>query len=190
MAMGKENDIRGQILDRMRRLCSRREYCTGDIHRKAMDIVMKKVDMADDAYARETASGIVAVLVSEKFLDDRRYASAFVRDKSSLSGWGGMKIRRALAAKGLDRELIDEALADIDGAAARARMRRVLEVKLRSLEKTAVRQAPASSLDKTPGPDTARETYALKTKLLRFALSRGYGYEEALQEIEELLSGR
>ena len=62
MAMEKENDIRGQILDRMRRLCSRREYCTGDIHRKAMDIVMKKVDMADEAYACETASGIVEML--------------------------------------------------------------------------------------------------------------------------------
>ena len=81
-----------KVADRLRALCSRREYCRADMLRKATDA------LGGDSVA---AAGIADMLVSEKYVDDLRYSSAFARDKSSISGWGIVKIRHALAAKGM-----------------------------------------------------------------------------------------
>ena len=64
-----------KVVDRLRRLCSRREYCRADIVRKAADALD-----GDRAKAEEIADK----LVSERYVDDFRYASAFARDKSSI----------------------------------------------------------------------------------------------------------
>ena len=90
-----------KVLDRMRTLCSRREYCKSDIMKKALKA------LEDDA---EKAEKVIAVLIEEKYLDELRYASAFARDKSSLAGWGETKIRYMLSAKGVPRDVISQAL--------------------------------------------------------------------------------
>ena len=51
---------------------------------------------------------IVAALVEDGYADDRRYAAAFAREKSSITGWGPVKIRMALSAKGISGEMADE----------------------------------------------------------------------------------
>jgi regulatory protein len=61
----------------------------------------------DSAQARETIEELVAL----GLLDDRRYARMFVQDKRSLEHWGGERIMRELARRGIDPELIGEALA-------------------------------------------------------------------------------
>ena len=89
-----------RLLDRMRRACSRREYCSADIRRKL-----------SAAGAPSALSGkILSSLKSEGYLDDGRYARAYCRDKSGLSGWGEAKIRYALGLKGIPGPVIDEAL--------------------------------------------------------------------------------
>ena len=80
-----------KVLDRMRNLCSRREYCRSDI--------MKKVLTALDG-DRAAAEKVLDVLVAEKYVDEQRYASAFARDKASLAGWGGTKIRYMFQRRG------------------------------------------------------------------------------------------
>lgn len=133
--------------------------------------------MPDDATAEKLAARMIASLVEDRYLDDMRYAAAFARDKSSISGWGRLKIRNALAAKGLDRHIVDAALEEIDGASAGSRMEKVLEVKFRSL----ARQSEAWK-------SSSGRRYELKMKMLRFAIGRGYGYEEAAPVIERLLA--
>ena len=59
----------------------------------------------------------------DRFIDDGRYAEAFVRDKLRLSGWGEYKIRTALQRKRIDRELIDAALAQADRQDMAGRLR-------------------------------------------------------------------
>jgi regulatory protein len=44
-------------------------------------------------------------------LDDGRYARLFAQDKRTLEEWGNDRIRRTLLARGIERELVDEALA-------------------------------------------------------------------------------
>lgn len=149
----KQDSLR--VADRLRGLCSRREYPCSDILKKA-------VAALDGDHAE--AEKVLALLKEEKYVDDRRYAAAFARDKASISGWGEIKIRHMLMAKGVSREIIDESLEEIDAGKASARLSKILEVKARSL----------------------REDPQKRLKLLRFALGRGYSYDEVVNVIDDL----
>ncbi len=145
-----------KILDNLRRQCSRREYCTSD--------VLKKAEKALEG-DKEKAMQVVATLVEEKFVDDLRYASAYAREKSAISGWGEVKIRYMLSAKGIARDVIAQALAEVDPNRADSRLIKLLENKYRTL----------------------REDPQCKLKLLRFALGRGYSYDEVSGHINALM---
>ena len=149
-------DQQKRILDRLRGLCSRREYCVADVLKKAAD------GLEGD---RTAAQEVVDVLVKEKYVDDLRYASAFARDKSAIQGWGEVKIRYMLSAKGVPRDVIDKALEEIDEDKAESRLEKLLQNKLKSLK-----------------DDPQR-----RLKLLRFALGRGYSYDEVNSLINTLL---
>ena len=84
-----------KVLDRMRVLCSRREYCRSDIMKKLLTALEGDSDQAQR---------LMDQLISEKYIDDSRYASAYARDKSSIAGWGAVKIRYMLQAKGISQE--------------------------------------------------------------------------------------
>ena len=93
------------------------------------------------------------------YLDDARYARAFARDKSALQGWGSLKIKLALQQKQIDAEAIAAALEAIDLPAADARKEQLLRAKWKALARE---------------EDPARK----EAKFFRYALGRGYGYEE------------
>jgi regulatory protein len=54
----------------------------------------------------------IGTLVEEGYLDDARFARLLVQDKRALEGWGSERIRQVLVARGIDRELIEDALAE------------------------------------------------------------------------------
>lgn len=150
------SDDKKKILSKLQALCARKEYCEGDIYRKAL-----KLAEGDDAVASE----LLASLVTDRFVDDLRYAAAFARDKASLDGWGPVKIRFQLSAKGVRREVIAEALSQVDEEKADGRMKEILAAKLRTL-------------DGEP---------EVRLKLLKFALTRGYEYDTANRAVSDLL---
>ena len=111
------------------------------------------------------ASRLVHSLVEERYVDDARYASAFAREKASLQGWGPIKIRFQLRGKGLSEEVITAALAEVEPEKAADKLERLLATKARTLQ---------------GDPQ-------LRLKLIKFGLSRGYGFdavEEALKRIK------
>lgn len=112
-----------------------------------------------------TADELVNSLVEDGFVDDLRYAGAFAREKASISGWGPVKISFALSAKGISREIISKALEETDEEEAAKKMESVIAAKYHTLE----------------GDPQA------KLKLLRFALSRGYSYEQVKDVVEKIL---
>ena len=114
-----------KVTDRLRGLCSRREYCVSDVMAKAV----KALD-GD----RSAAEKVVAALVEDKYVDDLRYASAFARDKSGIQGWGATKIRYMLSGKGVAKDIIDSALEEIDDSKASDRLQKLIENKYRSLK--------------------------------------------------------
>lgn len=144
-----------QILSALQNLCVRREYCTSDIRRKALDRCEGDKALADE---------LVASLKTDRFVDDVRYASAFAREKSSLTGWGPVKIRFALRAKGLSEGDIAAGLAEIETDRAASRLESLLQNKWKTLS-----EDPAGRL-----------------KLIRFALSRGYEYSQVEGIVDEI----
>ncbi len=147
---------KAKVTDRLKGLCSRREYCRAD--------VMKKALAALDGDS-EAAKDVVETLVSEKYVDDLRYASAFARDKSSIAGWGDVKIRYMLSSKGIDKDIVQAALSEKDEEKAEGRLSRLIETKAVSLEGDPL----------------------MKMKLLRFALGRGYEYDNAIAAVNNYL---
>ena len=106
----------------------------------------------------ETAQKMVEELVEDRFVDDARYAAAFAREKASLSGWGRVKISYTLRGKGISREDIDAALQEVDEVAAGERLEKLLRSKWAVL----------------------REDPYGKFKLIKYALTRGYEYNDEL----------
>ncbi len=113
----------------------------------------------------DAAGEIVEALVKEKYIDDLRYASAFARDKASIAGWGEVKIRYMLSSKGVSKDIIAEALNEIDEGKASDKLARIMEVK-------------AKTLSGDP---------QMKMKLLRFALGRGYEYDDVKDTLASVL---
>ena len=146
-----------KVLDNLRRQCSRREYCSSDVLKKA-----EKALGGD----RDQAVKILNTLVEERYVDDLRYAEAFARDKSAISGWGEVKIRYMLSAKGIGRDTITRAVEGIDAAKADYRLNKLLENKYRSL----------------------KDDPQCRMKLLRFALGRGYSYDEVSAVLPSVMS--
>ena len=144
-----------QVYDALSAQCARREYCVSDIRRKALE------RLEFDAAA---ADAVVASLVADGYVDDRRYAAAYAREKSALAGWGPVKIRTTLLARGVPREVAVEALGEIDADRAAAKLEKVLQAKWRTLQ------------DDPQG----------RLKLIRFALSRGYDYDPLRPLIDRL----
>ncbi len=141
-----------QALQSLMRECARSERSSGDALR-----LMKRWGVSD-----EDAQKVLARLLSERFIDDSRYAEAFVRDKLNLSGWGAYKIKSALRAKGVSKEIIDEVAAQmIEVADMRERLEEIMVRRLRTLKYSS--------------------PYDAKTKLIRFAASRGYDLDQAIE---------
>lgn len=145
-----------KVADRMRRLCSRREYCVADIRKKLL------VQLEGNA---AEAGEILQHLINEKYIDDLRYASAYARDKASISGWGATKIRYMLSAKGISSEVISQALEEIDSSKAQVRLDKLMENKFKSL----------------------KDDPQCRLKMLRFGIGRGYSYEDVASAVDALL---
>lgn len=136
-----------KVLERLQRQCARAEYCSSDVYRKAL----KALEGDEEGAAR-----ILASLTEDRYVDDRRYAAAFAREKSSLQGWGPVKIRFQLRGKGISEQIITEALGEIDPEKAASKLDKLTADKYRLL----------------------REDPQCRLKLLKALLSRGYGYDE------------
>lgn len=156
--MKKSQDITS-VTDKLRNLCSRREYCSSDIRRKALTALDND---------RDSAGKVVDLLIKDKYVDDYRYSCAYARDKASIAGWGPSKIRYMLSSKGVDRDVIDRAMLEIDESKADQRLDRLVRSRYASL----------------------RNDPQVRVKLLRYVVGRGYSYDEASSVIDELMKER
>jgi regulatory protein len=106
-------------------------------------------------------------LIKERFIDDRRYAEAFIREKCNLSAWGRYKIQSALKRKGIASDIIAEALAELNPTDNKKRLQDRLQTKIKHIKY-----------------DTA---YQLKTKLIRYALSLGFEMDEVMDSVNDII---
>ncbi len=147
-----------QALAQLMRLCARAEKSERDARR-----LMRGWGLDDRA-----AAEVLARLVHDRFIDDARYAGAFVREKMRLSGWGEYKIRAALQRKGIAKENIEAALGETDRTGMGDRLRTQLERKTRMIRYST--------------------RYELKNKLIRYGLALGYDYETVHETVAAMVA--
>lgn len=129
---------------RAEELCARAEHCSGEIREKLLKWGIFPSD----------AERIVASMIKTRFIDDARFARAYVRDKIEFSRWGKRKVALGLYQKRVARDIINEALAEFDEEKYRDALRCAIASKKRTIAEP--------------------ETYEGRTKLFRFAASRGF----------------
>ena len=146
-----------QALASLMRLCARAERSSGDAMRLMATWMVPEGDR----------QRVLQRLIKDRFIDDSRYAEAFVREKSNLSAWGEYKIRATLRRKGIADEIIKSALLQMPTEQNIERLTERLKRKMRTIKY-----------------DT---TYQLKTKLIRHALSLGFSMDDVLKCVEEVM---
>ena len=147
-----------QALATLMRLAARSEKSSGDALRLMQN-------WGIDPSARQ---GVLQRLINDKFIDDRRYAEAFVRDKMRFSGWGVFKLRAALRNKGISTDIVEDVLRMLDSNNMTDRLRERLERKMRTTKYTT--------------------RYDLKSKLMRYGASLGYDFESVGDVVDTLIS--
>ena len=147
-----------QALQSLMRLAARSEKSTGDALR------LMRTWGVPEAEQR----GVLDKLIADRYIDNRRYAEAYTREKSQLAGWGERKIAMQLRLKGVERETISAVLAELMEDDSRVeRLRDKLQRKLRTVK--------------------AANDYELRGKLLRYALGLGYDYDMASEVVDEVV---
>ena len=128
-------------------LCAQAEHCEQEMRDK-----MKRWELDETVQNR-----IIERLVKERYIDNERYARAFVKDKIRYNKWGRRKVQQGLWMKRIDASIQQQALDEIDE-------KEYLDV-LRPLLKQKRKGIKASS------------DYELNQKLVRFALGRGFTFD-------------
>lgn len=139
-----EKELYSVALNKAMALCSPREYCCEDIRSKLTVWGVNKDD----------SEKIIGILLKENFLDESRYAAAFVRDKFKYNKWGKVKIAAHLKFKKLNSGVIISALDSIDNELYIRLLREIIENHRRTVK--------------------SKNQYDLKAKLLRYGLSKGF----------------
>ena len=135
-----------EILYKLAARCSVSEQCLSDIEAK-----LSRYDLTE-----EERTHILRHLVEEKYVDDRRYAEAYVKDKYRFNKWGRIKIAQGLRMKGIDTETIKSAMEVIDEEEYQGILRELIKAKRKNTRGTS--------------------EYEINGKLIRFATGRGFEY--------------
>lgn len=142
---------------KMMKLCSMQEKCRHDIFEKLIGFGLEEVD----------CNKILDELEKDKFIDDARYAAFFTKDKYRFNKWGRIKIQYALRLKGISSDNIYNAIDQID------------EEEYLDILKT--------ELHKKQKLTSFKSQWDLKSKLMRFAQSRGFESDLAMRIIDLLI---
>ena len=128
-------------------LCAQAEHCQQEMRDK-----MRRWELDETVQNR-----VIHRLVKERYIDDERYARAFVKDKIRYNKWGRRKVQQALWQKHIDTDIQQRVLDEIDEKEYLDVLRPLLKQKRKSIR--------------------AASDYELNQKLVRFALGRGFGFD-------------
>lgn len=139
---------------RLASLCAQAEHCQYEIREK-----MRRWELGEEAQTR-----IMERLVKERYIDEMRYARAFVKDKVVYNKWGRRKVEQALWQKQIDDDIRQCVLEEVDDETYVSVLRPLLKQKRKSTK--------------------AGSDYEMNQKLMRFALGRGFTFDIIRQCID------
>ena len=133
-----------ELLHKAASYCSISEHCVSEVEEKLSAWGVSVTDKQK----------IINRLISEDFINEKRFCIYFVKDKFRFNKWGKIKISYFLKQKGLSNELINKALETIDDGEYEEMLASILKTKLAGLK--------------------YEYEYEKQGKLFRFAQSRGF----------------
>lgn len=128
-------------------LCAQAEHCQHEMLEK-----MRKWELPAEVQAR-----VMARLVKDRYIDDERYAQAYVKDKIRYNKWGRRKVQQGLWTKRIDEDIQQRVLDEVDDEEYLTVLRPLLKQKQKSIK--------------------AGSDYERNQKLVRFALGRGFTFD-------------
>lgn len=129
---------------RLAALCAQAEHCQYEMTEK-----MRRWNLPEEAQAH-----VMERLILERYVDDGRFARAFVKDKVRYNKWGRRKVEQALWQKHIAEDIRQQVLDEIDDGEYIAVLRPLLQQKRKTVK--------------------AVNDYELNGKLIKFAMSRGF----------------
>lgn len=145
---------REEALKKLLHYCNYQDRCEKEVITKLNSLEL------DDSGKRF----VLEFLREEGFVNDERYCRSYVKSKLNLKKWGINKIKVSLIAKGVDKEMIDNVLSDIDYDLYKEELVNLIRNK------------------KIEGSDP----YKRRAKLIRYAISKGYSYPEIIEAMNQL----
>lgn len=136
--------------------CSSMERCVADVEAK----------LEQWGATPEIKEKVIGHLLKEKYIDQRRFCAAFVRDKYRFNQWGRIKINQALRLKKIPSDVIAAGMEEIDEQEYREILAALIEQKKKSVK--------------------ARSEYERNTKLIRFAVGKGFEMEAVLRCVKQV----
>ena len=124
--------------------CAQAEHCQHEVLEK-----MRRWELSAEAQAR-----VMAKLVKGRYVDDERYARAFVKDKIRYNKWGRRKVEQALWQKRISSDICRRVLDEVSDEEYLSVLRPLIRQKRRATR--------------------AANAYELNQKVLRYALGRGF----------------
>ncbi len=152
-----KNKIFKEALNYAAKYCSISEKCKFDVIKK---LKLRELESSQ-------IDEIIDYLVENKYIDEKRYAIFFTRDKFRFQQWGRIKIKVSLFAKNISEKNIVQAQSEILETEYLLTLRKLLIKKNNSL--------------------INNELYLRKSKIIRYAVSKGYENEIILKVMDGLL---
>ncbi len=149
-----------EAISKAQYLCAEKEKCVSDIRTKLYD--WKLPDTDHDA--------VIKQLVEEKFIDEERYALYYTKDKIIHNKWGRIKIAYALKQKKINNEFIKNAFDNFS------------EIEYEDILKNELLKKMKTIKDK--------DEYTIKSKILRFAASRGFENGKVFDILSEIIKNK
>lgn len=149
--MTNKDEVFKKTLSRMQKYCAREDRSTQKIKEKLYEVEDLSQDDKDE---------IIRQLLDDRFLDDERFASTFVRSKVNQNKWGVEKIKQGLFRHRIDQKQIDQALRGLDQKQYQSNLLHLLSLKQKQTEDF--------------------------EKCVRYLLQKGYRYEEILDVFKKI----
>ena len=145
-----------QIILKLSAICAHAEHCKDDMRRK-----MLRWDIDE-----ETQQRVLDYLVKERYIDEERYTRYFINDKIKYNKWGRKKVEQALYLKHIPQDISRPLLDEIDDASYLDILLPLLKTKRKSTK--------------------GNSDYEIRMKLIRFAMGRGFSYEQSQNALSQI----
>lgn len=164
--MVKKDLSEQDLLIKAQNYCSLAEHCAAEVKEKLYQWGAEP----------KVQEQILNTLTDLDFINESRYAAAFVHDKVAFQGWGREKIRMMLVMKHIASPVIEEAILNIDEEVYNKQLTHLIEQKKQEIPDSQLPNDPASF-------HLPLSTLNYKAKIARFLSQRGFTTDEIMQKI-------